>query len=60
VRSEGERLVLHGSGPAVAALRALCAAVWRRADVPVPEIAADGAAAREALADLGLRTASAT
>jgi glycerol-1-phosphatase len=46
-------LVLRGAGPALAALRALCAAAWRTADGP-HTIRGDGDAATAALAELGL------
>jgi glycerol-1-phosphatase len=50
-------LVLGGSGPVVAALRALCAAAWRTEQIG---IRADGDAAAAALAELGLAGARAS
>jgi glycerol-1-phosphatase len=49
----GDELVLRGAGPALHALRALCAAAWR-APGGARTVRADGAAAAAALAELGL------
>ena len=49
----GGELVLRGAGPALDALRALCAAAWR-APGGARTVRADGAAAAAALADLRL------
>jgi glycerol-1-phosphatase len=49
-------VVLRGHGDPVAALRAVCAAVWAEADETVPPIRGDGPAATAALAELGLAT----
>lgn len=60
VYPDGDDLVLRGAGPAVAALRALCAAVWSRTDdgAAAATVRADGSAAAAAVAELGLPTAA--
>jgi HAD superfamily hydrolase (TIGR01450 family) len=58
----GGELVLSGAGPAVAALRALCAAAWRAADGD-PErmrVRAEGEQAAQALTELGIARATAS
>jgi len=50
---EGGELVLHGAGPALDALRALCAAAWS-APGGARTVRADGAAAAATLAELDL------
>jgi glycerol-1-phosphatase len=53
--NEGGELVLRGAGPALDALRALCAAAWR-APGGARTLRADGTEATTALSDLGLPT----
>jgi ribonucleotide monophosphatase NagD (HAD superfamily) len=59
VGTAGSAAVLRGHGEPIEALRALCAAVWATTDAVVPAVRADGPAAREALAALGLATGAA-
>jgi glycerol 3-phosphatase-2 len=51
--TDGNELVLRGSGSALDALRAVCAAAWRL-DEPPARIRADGDAAAGALSELAL------
>jgi glycerol 3-phosphatase-2 len=51
--TDGNKLVLRGSGSALDALRAVCAAAWRL-DEPPARIRADGDAAAGALSELAL------